>query len=210
MIIAGLHAHYSNVEYIENAFKGHHVELIHFVDPGLIKVIQSDPGFDVTKKVQEQLHWIAAVNVDLIIVTCTNYILYIEEPSILGIPIVKIDEPFFDVLKCTNEARIYFTNPHTVDGTMNRFQQFMNEDIASHFQITIIKDTFDLIMSNRKEDYNKAIVNTILEHTPRGLIAFPQLSMATAAEQLKELGFNVITPLDTLKEYLNNKFGTIL
>ena len=31
-----LHAHYSNIEYIENAFAPYNIELIHFVDPGLM------------------------------------------------------------------------------------------------------------------------------------------------------------------------------
>ena len=31
-----LHAHYSNIEYIENAFSPYNIELVHFVDPGLM------------------------------------------------------------------------------------------------------------------------------------------------------------------------------
>jgi hypothetical protein len=37
--IGCLHAHYSNIEYIEEAFSAYEVEFIHFVDPGLVSYI---------------------------------------------------------------------------------------------------------------------------------------------------------------------------
>lgn len=32
-----LHAHHSNIAYVERAFASYEVELIHFVDPGLMR-----------------------------------------------------------------------------------------------------------------------------------------------------------------------------
>ena len=40
-----LHAHYSNIEYIENALSPYDIELIHFVDPALMYRVTSDGKF---------------------------------------------------------------------------------------------------------------------------------------------------------------------
>ena len=209
MRIAGLHAHHSNIDYIEQAFDGQHVELIHFVDPGLIKVIQSNSTMNIAAKVQEQLEWIAASSVDAIIVTCTNYIGYIENSTVAGIPIIKIDEPFFEVLQQHDHAYVYFTNPHTIESTMSRFQRFSKRtNIASDFHISTIEHTFDLIMANKKDAYTKAIVVYVLQQNPQGLIAFPQLSMVQAATELNVLGYNVITPVDALLECFSKKYSS--
>ena len=77
-----LHAHYSNIEYIEDALSLYDVELIHFVDPALMYRVTSDENFkvaDAQKKVKEQIEWIAQYNVDAILITCTNYIALLPE-----------------------------------------------------------------------------------------------------------------------------------
>ena len=40
-----LHAHYSNIEYIENAFTPYNIELVHFVDPGLMSQVTTNKNF---------------------------------------------------------------------------------------------------------------------------------------------------------------------
>ena len=72
-----LHAHYSNIEYIENALSPYNIELIHFVDPALMYRVTSDENFqeaDAQTKVKDQIEWIAKCNVDAILITCKNYI----------------------------------------------------------------------------------------------------------------------------------------
>ncbi|MEY9976905.1 hypothetical protein [Lysinibacillus sp. RC79] len=61
-----LHAHHSNIEYIEQAFQNiENVELVHFVDPGLIQ--QVSKGADgLAFKVKEQLKWMESCNMDAI------------------------------------------------------------------------------------------------------------------------------------------------
>ncbi|MEH7547587.1 hypothetical protein V7306_17495, partial [Neobacillus vireti] len=70
-------AHYSNIEYIDNALSSYDIELIHFVDPALMYRVTSDENFkeaNAQNKVKEQIEWIAQCNVDAILITCTNYI----------------------------------------------------------------------------------------------------------------------------------------
>lgn len=67
-----LHAHYSNIEYIENVLSPFNIELIHIVDPALMYRVTSDGNFqesDAQNKVKEQIEWIAQCNVDAILIT---------------------------------------------------------------------------------------------------------------------------------------------
>ena len=66
-----LHAHYSNIEYIENAFSPFDIELIHFVDPALMYRVMHEENFkkaDTQSKVKEQIEWIAQCHVDAILI----------------------------------------------------------------------------------------------------------------------------------------------
>ncbi|GGP15623.1 hypothetical protein [Oceanobacillus neutriphilus] len=97
-----LHAHYSNIGYIEEAFSAYDIELVHLTDPGLLYRADSDETFqesDAQKRVNEQMEWIAQCGVDAILITCTNYIAVLKEEQLsISVPIIKIDEPFFDFL----------------------------------------------------------------------------------------------------------------
>ncbi|MCU5500116.1 hypothetical protein OCF63_19335, partial [Bacillus wiedmannii] len=126
-----LHAHYSNIEYIENAFSLFNIELIHFVDPALMYRVTLNENFqesDAQFKVKEQIEWIAQCNVDAILITCTNYIAILQEDQLsISVPIIKIDEPFFDYLCNIQQPQtILFTNPATVEGTVERLKHHAN------------------------------------------------------------------------------------
>ncbi|MBO0992641.1 hypothetical protein IPU53_06355 [Bacillus sp. SD088] len=67
-----LHAHYSNIEYIDTSLSSYDIELIHFVDPALMYQITSNENFtgeEAKNKVKEQMKWIARCNVDVILIT---------------------------------------------------------------------------------------------------------------------------------------------
>src|SRR5437868_10309271 len=126
-----LHAHYSNIEYIENALSPYNIELIHFVDPALMYRVTSDENFqesDAQNKVKEQIEWIAKCNVDAILITCKNYIAILKEDQLsISVPIIKIDEPFFDsICNIQQPQTILFTNPATVKGTVERIKHYAN------------------------------------------------------------------------------------
>ena len=98
--IGCLHAHYSNIDYIETALSAYDIELSHFVDPGLMQRVGTDESFtvvDAEKKVKDQVEWIAQTGVDAILITCTNYIALLKEET-LNVPIIKIDEPYFEAI----------------------------------------------------------------------------------------------------------------
>ncbi len=198
-----LHAHHSNIDYIEQAFSSfEEVELVHFVDPGLMqRVNQGAEGLSL--KVKEQLEWIAGCDVDGILITCTNYISLMKDEQLsLSIPIIKIDEPYFETIcEVEHPQTILFTNPATVEGTMKRLQQFAKQhERAIDVEAKVIDDTFELIMQGKKDAYNKVILQFLHESVDEQQpISVAQLSMVEAAQRFEEDMRTAIThPLQAL------------
>ncbi|PEO95389.1 hypothetical protein CN554_18960, partial [Bacillus wiedmannii] len=188
-----LHAHYSNIEYIENAFSLFNIELIHFVDPALMYRVTLNENFkesDAQFKVKEQIEWIAQCNVDAILITCTNYIAILQEDQLsISVPIIKIDEPFFDYLCNIQQPQtILFTNPATVEGTVERLKHHANNHQKSlDLEVIVINSTFELIMQGLKEEYDQEIakfLNQIIKDTKK-VISVAQLSMVDASQQVE-------------------------
>lgn len=214
--IGCLHAHYSNIEYVQKSLASDEVELIHFVDPGLMSRIAADPGFDeasARNKVAEQIRWISDAKVDGVLITCTNYIALLEEDRLqLTIPLIKIDEPFFhDVCRNTGPQILLFTNPATVDGTMKRlyvYAQTHNIQL-SHVEPRVIEDTFELIMQGHKERYadevSSYIRNLLLSGNAES-VSVAQLSMVESAVTVeRELNVQIGNPLRPLAAYMKSK-----
>ncbi|WP_016993059.1 hypothetical protein [Lysinibacillus boronitolerans] len=201
-----LHAHYSNIEYIEQAFQSDEdIEIIHFVDPGVIKHMSKGSN-DLAHKVKEQIEWIISCDVDAILITCTNYIALLKDETLsnLPIPIIKIDEPYFESICSKHQPQtILFTNPATVDGTMARLHQYAkHQGISVDVVAKVIEHTFDLIMQGKKEAYNEVILRTL--HTlsaEQKSISVAQLSMVDAAQQFE--GRTRIKILHPLKPLVN-------
>ncbi|OXS78728.1 hypothetical protein [Domibacillus enclensis] len=201
-----LHAHHSNIEYIEAALSPYDIELVHFVDPALIHRVTSDGNFkesDAQKKVNEQIEWIAQSQVDAILITCTNYIAFLQEdPSSLSLPIIKIDEPYFEYICNIQKPQIIlFTNPLTVEGTMKRLKQYAKDhQKAIDVEAIVINNTFELIMRGLKGEYNQEI-SRFLHHkgnNEKKVLSVAQLSMVHAAKQVeKSTSKTIINPLDT-------------
>lgn len=213
--IACLHAHYSNIPYIQNALASDELELVHFVDPGLMSRISSDKHFDEGKaknKVIEQIEWIAQANVEAILITCTNYIALLEENRLnTSIPIIKIDEPFFSsVCNSTEPQVLLFTNPATVEGTMRRLSEFAsihNKPLGT-IEARVIENTFELIMQGKTEQYVEEVstyIKGILESEKEKKVSVAQLSMVeTAAKVEQELNVKIGNPLDSLITHFEN------
>lgn len=210
-----LHAHYSNIEYIEKALSSYDIELIHFVDPALMHRVTLDKTFSDTNaqnKVKEQIEWIAESNVDAILITCTNYIaiLQVEQLSI-SVPIIKIDEPYFEYICNLQQTQtILFTNPATVEGTMERLNQYAyNHQKSLDIEINVISNTFDLIMRGQKEEYNREISKVLNKCMEEGkFISVAQLSMVDAAKEVEyKTSSPIINPLDTLISSVVNQLN---
>jgi len=211
--IGCLHAHYSNIEYVENALSPYDIELIHFVDPALMYLVTTDKNFkeaDAQNKVKEQIEWIAQSNVDAILITCTNYIALLQEELLsISLPIIKIDEPYFEYI-CNIEQpqTILFTNPATVNGTMERLNQYAYKHQKSlDIEVIVINNTFELIMQGLKQEYNQEIskfLNTISKEDR--IISVAQLSMVDASKEVECMtSKTIINPLDTLISSIVNK-----
>jgi aspartate/glutamate racemase len=211
--IGCLHAHYSNIEYIENAFSQYDIELIHFVDPALMYRVTSDENFkeaDAQNKVKEQIEWIAQSNVDAILITCTNYIAILQEEQLsISVPIIKIDEPYFEyICNIKQPQTILFTNPATVNGTMERLNQYAyNHQKSLDIEVIVINNTFELIMQGLKQEYNQEIskfLYTIIKEDK--IISVAQLSMVDASKEVECMtSKTIINPLDTLISSIFNK-----
>ena len=211
--IGCLHAHYSNIEYVENALSPYDIELIHFVDPALMYLVTTDKNFkeaDAQNKVKEQIEWIAQSNVDAILITCTNYIAILQEEQLsISLPIIKIDEPYIEYI-CNIEQpqTILFTNPATVNGTMERLNQYAYKHQKSlDIEVIVINNTFELIMQGLKQEYNQEIskfLNTISKEDR--IISVAQLSMVDASKEVECMtSKTIINPLDTLISSIVNK-----
>ncbi len=201
--IACLHAHYSNIEYIENALSEYSIELVHFVDPGLIHRVTNDQNFhqyQAQQKVKEQIEWIAQCGVDAILITCTNYIALLEENP-TNLPIIKIDEPYFEIICSINKPQtMVFSNPETVKGTMNRLYQYAEtHNRTIDIEVAIIENSFSLLMQGKKDEYQKEIVKFLKQLPTDRIISVAQLSMVAAARQVEgETGKVIIHPLNSL------------
>ncbi|ANE47173.1 hypothetical protein SY83_13870 [Paenibacillus swuensis] len=216
--IGCLHAHHSNISYIEDALGGGTIEFVHFVDPGLMNRMKADPDFNLRKaqeKVHEQIEWIIHTNVDAVFITCTNYIALLDEKRLsASVPIMKMDEPFFRDLTDQNEPQILlFTNPATVEGTMQRLQHYVNAHHKSPqlFEAKVIDNTFDLIMQGKQQEYVDTLTDymqTLLLTEPRRRLSVAQLSMVQAALNVERtLGISVGNPLKSLVRYFENEFS---
>ncbi|MEA0552553.1 hypothetical protein U1P98_19570 [Lysinibacillus irui] len=211
--IGCLHAHYSNIEYIERTFQNDEdMELLHFVDPGVMQQVSKGMG-DVARKVKEQIEWIASCDVDAILITCTNYIALLQDDATVdpSIPIIKIDELYFEsICNVQQPITILFTNPMTVEGTMARLHQYAKHHEKSVTVVAkVIEHTFDLIMQGKKEAYSDAILQTLLSLTDeQRLISVAQLSMVDAAQQFEEqTAISVIHPLKPLVAVVKKSLG---
>ncbi|MFD0712699.1 hypothetical protein [Paenibacillus sp. GCM10027626] len=217
--IGCLHAHHDNITYINDALAAPDREFIHFVDPGLMQRITADPGFAQgggAEKVLEQLNWIAASNVDAILITCTNYIALLDEAQLaLQLPIIKIDEPFFAQI-CSTAApqTILFSNPATVEGTMKRLYDYaeLHGHSLPDIQSYTIANTFELFMQGYKQKYIAELTRAIQQLcqreqssvAPREL-SVAQLSMVEAAQEVERERpqLQIANPLRTLADHLD-------
>jgi len=201
-----LHAHYSNIEYIENALSSYAIELIHFVDPALIYRITSDENFKeegAQNKVKEQMEWIAQCNVDAILITCTSYSAILQEKKLsISVPVIKIDEPYFEhICNIRQPQTILFTNPATVNSTMKRLNQYAyNHQKSLDVDVIVINNTFELIMQGRKHEYNQKIskfLHKIIKEDK--IISVAQLSMVDASKKVEYMTSKpIINLLDIL------------
>ncbi|ATF14490.1 hypothetical protein A616_21640 [Brevibacillus brevis X23] len=207
--IACLHGHDSNISLISDAFAAFDVELIHFVDQGLLLQNAGTPVHTKEQshaKLREQLSWMQSLAVDAIVITCTQYaaLVTLEDEATTTVPIFTIDGPFFhELARYTEPQVLLFSNPATVQPTMERLVQHAHShNLYPEIRVSIIENAFALLMENKQEAYREAIKDALhqLHQTfPDQPIAVAQLSMAPVADQFaKENGCTISHPLHSL------------
>lgn len=209
--IGCLHAHYSNIRYIEEGLRSSGIRWVHYVDPGLIARLSSDSRFSEEQaraRVAEQMEWMAAAGLDAILLTCTQYTALLEEERLLTrIPILKIDEPFFDaILAIEGPQTLLFTNPGTVDGTMTRLKRHAEARgrTLTDVETRVIEHAFPLLMEGKETEYNRLITEYIRSLPSEGrAVSAAQLSMSDAADAASaESGRPILHPLGSIAKYL--------
>ena len=207
-----LHAHHSNIGYIEDIIPHHALEAVHFVEPGLLQRIGSDPSFsleDAAEQVRKQLTWMSACGVDALLITCTNYIAAMpDEATAPDLPVIKIDEPFFAyLLQQPPRHLLLFSNPDTVEGTMQRFQEYAGaRGLQPEIEVEIIPNSFQLFVTGQTETYNRAVaerLRELLRLDRYTSLSVGQLSMVDAARRVtEETGQPIGEPLRPLRAHL--------
>ncbi|MFB5675020.1 aspartate/glutamate racemase family protein [Paenibacillus terreus] len=215
--LACLHAHYSNVEYIEQALAPFELELVHYTDPGLIRRMSSDPCFSQVEALEHatsQLEWMMDCGADVVLVTCTQYAALLEESrQEWRVPVITIDEPFFDVLCSSEQPQIVlFTNPATVEGTMRRLHAFAEAaGKAPQVEAQVIRESFELVMEGKKEAYLERVsgyMKELIQTGERRMIFAAQLSMTEATEAVeRECRCEIGNPLKALVPSLTAALG---
>ncbi|GLC89523.1 hypothetical protein [Lysinibacillus piscis] len=201
-----LHAHYSNIDYIAQAFRNDaRWELVHFVEPGLMQqVAKGVAGLEI--KVKEQVEWMVKCGVDAILITCTNYIALLNEEQ-WPIPIIKIDEPYFkEICQVTEPQTIVFTNPATVEGTMKRLRDYAQQyEKYLDIEVRVIEDAFPLIMQGKKECYHKVVKQALSEmEDGHRILSVAQLSMVNAAQEFQQqTGITIHHQLRSLLSFID-------
>lgn len=212
--IGCLHGHYSNISLLSDAFAAFDVELIHFVDPGLL--LQNEGTSVHTKeqshaKLREQLNWMRNCGVDAIVITCTQYAALVtpEDEATATVPLFTIDGPFFHELARHTELQVLlFSNPATVQPTMERLVKHAHsQNLHPEIQVSLVENAFALLMENKQEAYREAIKDALyqLRQTfPDQPIAVAQLSMAPVADQFaKENDCTISHPLHSLTSLMS-------
>ncbi|RNB92335.1 hypothetical protein EDM56_01140 [Brevibacillus fluminis] len=209
--ISCLHAHHSNIALIDAALVPFDVELVHFVDPGLVHRLGHDPSFDTQqaeRKIADQLDWITRCGADLLLITCTNYIAAMKDQQ-YSIPLIKIDEPFFaEMCAVPKPIRLVFTNPATMDGTVSRLMSYAaSSGKAPQITVEVVPDSFVLVMQGKLDAYNQTVSSYLIELQQRvgdeEQIWAAQLSMVAAAQFAQQkTGLEIGDPQNPLVRYI--------
>lgn len=200
-----LHASQANTAVIDNALKHLPININHHVDEELIHMIRQGKSQEILRlRVLEQLHGLIDQQPDFILITCTNYIVLLEDISFeCHIPVLKIDEVLFKQLDDIQEPlKIVFTNEATIQGTMGRLQRFCQKE--HEIEIIFIEEVFKWYLAGDLVSHNQKVLDTLLtldaaSHT----IAVAQLSLGYAAEMYNHsANKKVISPLGALEQYI--------
>lgn len=184
MIIC-IHAHHSNIEWLEKTLSEY--QLKHIVIENLVQV--KNPS-EVKKQVRQKLHALAANDVTCFVSTCTYFSAYL--PGNNSIPIIALDELLFKSIAHEPIIQLAFTNEGTIHATLARYEKFKNPN--QEFSVHLIDDAFDKVMSGDLKAYKEIVEKGLGELNQQIPIVAAQLSMEIAIRK------NDISCLSLLKK----------
>lgn len=155
--LIGIHAHNSNISYMEALFNEDEIVKKHLV----IKP-QMDLD-DQRKKLMALIKEELTSEVVGFMITCTVYASLIEASDIDGVPIWKIEDPIIQaIIQDDHQKILFFSNPDTVALTMAKVEAaYQTKDKASDYQVLLIPHSFPLIMSGQQLAYEEVIKEAI-------------------------------------------------
>ena len=201
-----LHASEANIEIIDREMKEMPFDIKHEVDTHLLSMIRTKQPLELQKAyVVEELNKLTLQEPALLFVTCTNYVALLDEINVTThFPILKIDEILYEQLKnIHNPIKMLFTNKETIRGTMQRFRQFVSQDVE--VEVLHIPDVFDWYLAGDTLRHDQKVLTTLLElDAYENTVVVAQLSMSRIASIYSKLSGNeVLSPVTALKEYMN-------
>lgn len=130
MIIC-IHAHHSNIEWIEETLT--YEPLKHIVLEDLVHIKDS-----VKEIVLQKLNELSTKEVSCFIISCTYFSAHL--PKAYAKPIIALDELLFRRIAHESSLQLVFTNEATVEGTLARYEKFKNPN--QNLTVHIIKRWF--------------------------------------------------------------------
>ncbi|MFP3389567.1 hypothetical protein [Brevibacillus sp. SIMBA_040] len=216
--IACLHGHFSNISLLADAFASVEMDMVHYVDPGLL--LNSEGKNALTKeqsqaKLVEQLNWMKTSDPDAMVITCTQYAACLTEQveAASSTPIFTIDKPFFhEVTHCSDPQILLFSNPATVEPTMTRLHDYaQSRGLHPRIEVNVMQGAFALLMENKQDAYREAVKNELQKLSAdkhHAFISVAQLSMAPVAHQFtQETGIAISHPLLSLVSQMIQKLN---
>jgi len=216
--IACLHGHFSNISLLADAFASIEMDMVHYVDPGLL--LNSEGKNALMKeqsqaKLVEQLNWMKTSDPDAMVITCTQYAACLtdEVEAASSSPIFTIDKPFFhEVTHCSEPQILLFSNPATVEPTMTRLREYaQSRGLDPRIEVNVMQGAFALLMENKQDAYREAVKNELHRLSAgkhHASLSVAQLSMAPVAHQFtQETGIAVSHPLLSLVSQMIQKLN---
>ncbi len=204
MRIMCLHANLNNAKIIDQGLHDLEVDFVHVVDDRLIEMIrQHETEAAILLRVQKQVERLLKQKPDFILITCTNYILFLDKLEISSsIPILKIDELLFSQLPDSDTiVQLLFTNQETVAGTVARFQSLYP---SVETNVRLIEKAFDHYLAGDIRTHDLQISQALAATTVESQLVAAQLSMSPAVEIFNQSQTrNMLHPLDGLRKYFS-------
>ncbi|ALS38362.1 hypothetical protein ABID30_002336 [Enterococcus rotai] len=201
-----IHAHFSNIPYLTQLFQDKPtIVLEHYVIPDFLEQITT----------KSLIHFIEEKTTEAVIgilITCTMYSNLVKPNVINHVPVMRVEDPLVaHIVTNPHKKKLVFSNPKTVDQTVNKIETLYNEkSLALDYEVFIVPNAFDLILTNQKTAYQKALFEYLfsMNNTFSGDIYLMQLSMSILSkEQLMTLDYSVFTILDSLDARIKNNFN---